>query len=227
MTIDQARRLQTMTRWHRRLAVFIMAWLVLLAGTGILVNHASDWGLDRKPLPGVIQYGVYGIEAANTDYCRAFPAAGSECGNLFADLELPEGRLLLGEHSMFLFDASGQLVEKVSAAQAGLEALEAGAVRGAAVYLRGGSDTVLTDPNLFDFRVVDSSAVPPTDSGDWQEKGDVPATISWERLLLDLHAARFLGSYAKAFNDLAAGSILLLALSGGLLYRARRKVNGV
>ena len=55
MTIDEAKRLKTLTRWHRRLAVFVGLWLVVLAVTGTLINHAHDWGLDRVALPGSLQ----------------------------------------------------------------------------------------------------------------------------------------------------------------------------
>ena len=51
-------------------------------------------------------------------------------------------------------------------------------------------------------------------------------SISWERLLLDLHAARFLGPLARVFNDVAAAVILLLVVSGFWLYFVRRKYNG-
>jgi uncharacterized iron-regulated membrane protein len=47
------------------------------------------------------------------------------------------------------------------------------------------------------------------------------AQITWERFFLDLHAARFLGSFSRVFNDLMAGLILLLALSGFWLHRMK------
>ena len=50
MTIDQARRLQIIARWHRRIALLVMAWLGFLALTGLFINHASGWGLDRARL---------------------------------------------------------------------------------------------------------------------------------------------------------------------------------
>jgi uncharacterized iron-regulated membrane protein len=44
-------------------------------------------------------------------------------------------------------------------------------------------------------------------------------------LLLDIHAARFLGPAARVFNDLMAALILILAISGLWLYSAKRKSN--
>jgi hypothetical protein len=50
--------------------------------------------------------------------------------------------------------------------------------------------------------------------------------VSWERFLLDLHAARFLGPLAVWFNDLAAVLILVLAMSGAWLGRLKRRASG-
>ena len=46
--------------------------------------------------------------------------------------------------------------------------------------------------------------------------------ISWERLLLDLHAARFLGPLAGLFSDLMALLIVVLAVTGYWTYRLTR-----
>jgi hypothetical protein len=63
MTIDGFKRLQFLARWHRRIALLVCIWLVALAATGLLINHANDWGLDRSPLSASLQKLVYGFEA--------------------------------------------------------------------------------------------------------------------------------------------------------------------
>jgi len=226
MTINQARRLQFVTRWHRRLAILVMAWLALLAASGILVNHAHDWGLDRKALADPLQRWLYGIEGSAESYCKTFPETGTECGQIFASLSLQSGNLLLSEHSLFLLDENGGLLEKISVASAGLARLEAGFSKGALVYLRGPEKTVQTDPDLLGFQALSELESGVLAGADWEKRQQQATGISWERFLLDLHAARFLGPLAKPFNDLAAGLILLLAASGAWLYRLRRRTNG-
>lgn len=223
MTISQARRMQLMARWHRRLAVFIMLWLAVLAVSGILVNHAHDWGLDRKPLPRSLQSSLYGIEHSRAGDCDGIPETGVNCEEVFAILELPTGRLLLAEHSLFLLDADGRLLEKLPLASTGLASLEAGYAREGNIYLRDGSTTVRTGPELLDFQVLDERESAALADVAWRQRGEQTGSISWERFLLDLHAARFLGPFAKAFNDLAAGVILLLLLSGTWLYWLKRR----
>jgi uncharacterized iron-regulated membrane protein len=226
MTIDKARRRQVVARWHRRFAVFISLWLVVLAASGTLVNHAHDWGLDQKPLSAPIQRFVYGFEPAGEDFCSGVVTPEFDCAGVFARLPLPASALLLGRDSLFLLDSSGQLVEKLAANHLGLGELEAGFSDGSQVYLRDGQKTILSDENLMDTMVLDPQAATALSSRNWQVRGEVTEAITWERFLLDIHAARFLGPLAKAFNDLVAGLILVLALSGVWLYRLKRKPNG-
>ena len=217
--------MRAMARWHRRVALFVMAWLAVLAFTGILVNHANDWGLDRKPLAGSLQRMVYGVENARPDFCANAPADIADCGSIFGSLAIPGGELLLAEHSLILLAEDGSLIETLPAGQTGLQRLDAAYAEGDAVYLRAAGDTVLTSPDLLDFEPVGSEQAGRLEGADWQVNDRV-AAITWERLLLDLHAARFLGPFAKAFNDIVGGLILLLALTGLWLHRLKNKANG-
>lgn len=215
--------MQVIARWHRRLAVLIMLWLAVLALSGTLVNHAHDWGLDRKSLPQALQASLYGIEHFPATDCGGTPEITADCGDIFAILDLPSGRLLLAGHSLFLLAADGRLLEKLPLGSTGLASLQAGYVSGDVIYLRDSSKTVRTGPELLDFEVLDERESAALADAAWRRRGEQTASISWERLLLDLHAARFLGPFAKAFNDLAAGLILLLLLSGTWLYWLKRR----
>lgn len=122
MPLNKARRKQFLNRWHRRIGITVAVWLLLLAISGLLINHAHDWGLDQSNIPGTLQSLLY-----------------------------------------------------------------------------------------------------PMTMGDEFEEA---AFISWERLVLDLHAARFLGSLALWFSDFMAGLLVLLSISGIWMWwwqAARRK----
>jgi uncharacterized iron-regulated membrane protein len=223
MTIDKARRRKAVARWHRRFAIFVSAWLVLLAFSGLLINHAHDWKLDSRPLPGMLQLGVYGVESGNSDFCEPLTADHIDCEQLFARFQLPVGVLLLGARDLFLLDDAGQLVEKMSVSQFGLTRLQAAFQEGTRVYLRGAEKVVQTTPDLIEGQVLDPAAVLELDEKDWQAARSPAEAITWERFLLDLHAARFLGPAARLFNDLMAAFILILAMSGLWMYLVNRK----
>lgn len=225
MTVDQARRRQLLVRWHRRMALVIFAWLGLLAISGMLINHAHDWGLDRAALPAGLQLHFYGVTRSNNDFCRKSLKIDADCQSVFGRLDWEGGSVLLAEHSLYLLDGADRLVEKLPVAQMGLSGLQGGFTDSERVYLRGAGATLVTDTEFMEFNLLaDNDAAMLVDDG-WQERAESEA-ITWERLLLDLHAARFLGPFAKVFNDVAAGLILLLVVSGFWLYLVRRNANG-
>ena len=219
MTVEQVKWLRFVARWHRRLALFVMLWLAALAVTGLLVNHANDWALDSAPLYPPVQRLVYGTVSAGENFCDGFPAAGADCRAIFARLEIAGGAVLLATHSLILVDDAGEPVERLPVGQAGLDTLKAAFASGDALYLSDGTQTVVTGPDLLDFTAVDTDRL---DGAEWIRPGASVDEITWERFLLDLHAARFLGPLAKAFNDLMAITILLLAVSGFWMHRIKR-----
>ncbi|NNK34253.1 MAG: hypothetical protein HKP02_14065 [Xanthomonadales bacterium] len=226
MTVDQAKRRKAAARWHRRIALFVAAWLAALALSGVLVNHAHDLGLDRKPLATPLQRWVYGIESEGEDFCETAPITGAECGHVFGRLALPAGELLLAAGGLFLLDGSGQLIERLAASQLGLVSLQAAYREADRFYFRDAERTVVSDPDLLNPAVLSAGEAAALDSRDWLVRDDSATAITWERLLLDLHAARFLGPFAKAFNDLVALLIIVLAVSGYRLHRLKRNGNG-
>lgn len=204
----------------------VVVWLVLLASTGLLINHAPGWGLDRKPLPAWLQSAVYGIESADGHYCESFPTLESDCASIFAMLDLDPGRLLLSAHSLYLVDGEGAVLEKLPVSELGLARLEAGMRDGSGLFLRDGEKVVQTDRELLEFDTLTAEEAARLSGEPWFRNSNTDKGVGWERLLLDLHAARFLGPLAVWFNDLAAGLILLLAVTGAWLARIKRKANG-
>jgi len=223
MTINGLRRLQFLARWHRRIALLACIWLVALAATGLLINHANDWGLDRSPLSASLQRLVYGIEPSGADLCGHVAAIDADCAEVFGRLALPGGELLLAPDRLHLLDVTGQLIESLPVSRLGLDGLEGGRREGDWIYLRNREQTVRTDPELLDWQVLDADSAAALSTESWQVPPAANEQITWERFLLDLHAARFLGPLGKAFTDLMAGLILLLAFSGAWLWWLKRR----
>lgn len=223
MTRNEARRLQAAKRWHRRLALAVALWLALLAITGSAVNRAHDWGLDRAQLPAFLQRGVYGIDHREEDPCAGLEPAPEACARAFARLDTAAGSILLTPHGAVLLDPDGRPVEELPAGQLGLARIDGGAAAGDRVYLRGADRAVAGDAELLELARVDPQEQDALRDLPWRQAGEQVAGITWERLLLDLHAARFLGPAAQWFSDLMAALILFLVVSGLRLYGARRR----
>jgi hypothetical protein len=217
------RRLQWLARWHRRIALLVAIWLVALAITGLLINHAHDFGLDSSRLPAPLQRLAYGIEVADTDFCGLRADIGPGCAVVFGRLSLPAGDLLLAPESLYLFDQAGRLIESLPVSQVGLIRLTGGLVGADGVLLRDRDRIVRADFDLLEWRALDGEVEPVAAAASWQTDSGAPDPITWERFLLDLHAARFLGPVASAFTDAMALLILLLAASGVWFWWLKRK----
>ena len=223
MTIDQARRRQAFARWHRRIALVVFAWLSALAATGFVINHAHDWGLDSKGLPAWLTERVYGVAAVDDSRCPSGIPSPSLCAAVFARLDLPSGPLLVTPDTILLFGHGGELIESLSATQIGLSRVEAALLEGRRIYLEGEGHAVSADLDLMTWNRLDPAALSRMADVRWQQRGEDTGAITWERFLLDLHAARFLGPAAVIFTDLVAGLILLLAGSGVWLWWLKRQ----
>jgi len=223
VTIDQARRLKLLARWHRRIALIVFAWVAALALSGVLINHANDLGLDRQPVAAPLQHLLYGIERDTENFCvfEALPAV--DCGKIFARLALPEGELWLSGDVLYLLGADGVLIEKIGVSQLGLGELQAGLIDSSDIYLRDAARVVETDAALLNWRALEPAAAARLEQQPWQFNGGVAREISWERLLLDLHAGRFLGPLASGFTDLMGLLILLLTVSGFWIWQLKRR----
>jgi len=223
VTIDIFRRLQWVTRWHRRIALLVCVWLVALAATGLLINHANDWGLDRSAVSAPLQRLFYGIEPASAEFCAQGADIGPACAAVFGRLSLPAGELLLAPDQLYLIDSAGQLLEAVPVSQLGLDSLTGGRAEPDGIYLRDRDRIVHSDFELMEWQALDEGIEPAPAGGAWQNRSEAAGAITWERLLLDLHAARFLGPLASAFTDFMAILILVLALSGTWLWWLKRR----
>jgi len=221
MTRKQARRLQSVRRWHRRGALVVAIWLAVLAITGSAINRAHDWGLDRAPLPGFIQRAVYGIETVAERPCAGLARAPQACDRAFARFTGAAGNVVLTPHEALLLAPDGALIEALPAGQLGLSRIDAGFAGGGRIYLRGGERIVSADTDLLELRAPDADEQVALRDAEWLRPASSAPPLTWERLLLDLHAARFLGPAARGFTDLMAALILVLVVSGLWLYRLR------
>ena len=238
-------------RWHRRTGILLALFLVLLASTGILINHADDFRFDRPVENSLVLawYGVdlpdqvVGIETANGwfsqvgkgIYWRDVRVANCAEGTFVGALWL-SGKFILGcRNELILLDKHGQTEETFSS------------LFGLPVPVTGlsitESDQVLVriehsnnDSLLYVFN-LDAAQWNPHKSAQthtWSHLTPLPddlkrnllsdysgSDISWERVLLDLHSGRLFGQIGRWVMDFVAIAMLVLAISGLWLWRVR------
>lgn len=231
---------------HRVVAINAMLFLLLLAVTGVILNHADGLGLSSTYPPGVMQRVLYGAKAPTVDsaYVAGDLLFASAAGELYVDaVKLAEtgqplkgavavrGGIVLATGTELLLATSGaELVERIAPElKASIDKL---GVRGRDAVLLVGQSLLVLDTGQMRLTEVDDSA----DANIlWSEPVVVTASqaqqiaaaagsrlFSWERLLLDLHSGRILPGVGRLLADLAALCLVYLCITGLLLWFRRR-----
>lgn len=232
-------------RSHRVVAIGAFSFLILLAITGLLLNHSDDLGLPHQYISGAVAKGLYGVEAPPID--AAFAAAESVfvtlSGTLYADIapvadDVGEIRgavasngiiVVVTDREVILTTREATLIERTDMASG--QQLHRVGLDGSRVIVE------LADGRFeFDYDQMQLLALEPATSDiAWSESvqpedeqlrqlGNATSgqIISWERVLSDLHSGRILPTVGRYLFDLAALCLLYLCISGVFLWFRRR-----
>ncbi len=247
MTRHKRRRVSTksMYQWHRYLGVSAALLVILLAITGLMLNHTSELALDKSYITSPALLNHYGIEQPRAS--RSFAAGQHWISQWGKQLYLDEsplgkfsepltGAILLQDmlvislkNSLLLYTPDGELIEKMGAAQ-GIppRILAIGTSDENRLLLKSAKGIHVADEALLDWQPVAAA------TASWSQPTTLPAPLnhslarsarhgrlSVERVVLDLHSGRILGNAGVWIMDTAAILLLFLAFSGSWLWLMR------
>lgn len=238
-----ARLLRSIFLWHRYLGLLAAVFVVLLAVTGVLLNHTEALRLDQRQVhaPWLLRW--YGIPQPVLVTARAgrhrllsdgealqlddHPVSLPRPGRLTAALALDDLLLVGREHDLLLLTPEGELADRLPLPVRALARDEE-----ERIWVLGDQGPLRLDEAL-------TEAAPDTPRGNlaWQRArtlraGEAPELRrSWqgpglplERVLLDLHSGRFFGGRLGVWlMDAAALMMLFLALSGSWIWLDRKR----
>ena len=236
MSLRTRRSLRSVYVWHRWLGVISALIVLMLAATGLLLNHSHELQLDSRYISNAATLNWYGVRA--TPPREGFLVGGhwiSTTGDrLFLDAKPvveAHGSLLTAAscdglimaifpESVLLLTSAGGIVETLHG-----EALPG--VIAAAVF-DDGSPVIETDGGRFrsNCQLLEwmpfAGSMPartspqpiPADVASRVAQAAAAMTISREKLLVDLHSGRLFGRYGPLAMDAAAIGFMALALSG-------------
>ncbi len=227
--------------WHRYIGLSAALLVVVLAISGILLNHAGGLALKQRYVHGGWLLDWYGMHAPTPDAGWSLPGRGEPVGLLggrlfigetLTGIELPDlrGALTMPEFivaassdSLLLLSPRGEQLDRLDRL-AGLPHGEVRRIGMIAGRLAAGigAGRYVADDDLLNWRPL------PTGSRvAWSESRALPDPLAqrlredyrehlldWERVLLDLHSGRILGQGGVWLMDAAAIMLLLLAMSG-------------
>jgi len=232
-------------RWHRRMGLVSALFVILLASTGLLLNHGNDLGLDRRSLPTsflsrfyqieppeLLSYTAAGQHISQVDGRQLFIADRpvAECrGDLVGAIAIDETLLLACEQELLLLTATGELIDQLDPLSGMPLPLRALGICGREACWQSGQQSWAIDTDTMIWRetrqiitdVSTSSAVPPQLSR--QLLSSYRSDITWERWLQDLHSGRLLGPVGPWLVDLMAILFVVIAATGVLMWSLGRK----
>lgn len=231
--------------WHRNIGIMIVCFALLLAVTGILIQHSHTFKLDHTYISNRFILSWYGVEADPISSYRTNSHWISHAGHQlylneqvilghYSDLdgatEFEEGIAIISNKSLILIDHEGKLIDTLSP-QNGLPEPMLGIANGLAQpVLRGAHRYWESNRHFTQWRPYEgihpvwiTPTETPHDIATQIQKHNISTAISFERFLLDLHSGRLLGSVAVYFMDGVAIAIILLGFSGIYVWNGRRK----
>lgn len=242
-------KLRSFYIWHRYMGVSAAVFALLLAITGVILNHTERFRLDNHYVQSDWILDWYGIHAPSE--LLTFEAGDRYVTlmgeHLYLDTREIEGRYrhLVGaarvgenlvvavDNNVLLLTPDGELIERLQ----GKDGVPSGMQRigvdaSGDLVIEGGHDLYQPDRDFLNWQHWDSDPL----LVDWMTPVTLTATIRSslqhhyrgevlpvERVLLDLHSGRFFGRAGPWVIDAAAVILILLSLSGGWMWLRRRR----
>ncbi|MFT5704493.1 MAG: hypothetical protein ACI8SK_000440 [Shewanella sp.] len=231
--------------WHRGFGIFSALFVLLLAITGVLINHSHHLDIDTAHVKQAWLLDDYGIKpSAQINIYQTSPLLASSDNLVWIDKNLvveanstingivPFGDMIIAIDSdnLYLISAEGELLEKQDLSTGLPSGLTAIAHDGH-IWINTDNGSYMADEDLIEWTQTTSFApiawVEPltattnvTVSNETQEISLLARShhLTWERVLLDIHSGRFFGTLGPWFMDLVALALIFMSLSGVYLW---------
>lgn len=220
--------------WHRRIGLLALVLVVVLAVTGIMLNHTEQIGLDVHYVQSSVVLDWYGLEPEGEP--QTYRSKGHSISQWQQSIYF-DGRLISSseqtlrgvvnveplivaafENELLLLSEQGDLVERITTRFDAISRI--GRRQGQAV-LATEAGYYRADENIIDWTEIGAVGVI------WSEPVSIDETerealrrayrgegLSMERVILDLHSGRLFGAYGVYVMDAAAIALLWLSFSG-------------
>lgn len=247
---NKAIALRTLARWHRSLGLAGALFVLLLAVTGILINHSASITLEKRYIDSPWFLDVYGIEPPVVNesfrvhdrwisrvdkqiYLDDRPIAFTE-DSILGALQQDQTIVLATSKRLLLLDFQGNLWDSLGREHGVPTPLSRLGSSGGSVAVQAGDVRYHVDLNSLRWTKQAKQSV------HWSQAEALPSAVqtqigaqarrrmlSLDRVVRDLHSGRILGSWGVWLMDVIAFVFLLLTASGiWVWWRARQEFGG-
>lgn len=232
--------------WHRRVGLIAFILVIILAITGILLNHTERFKLDESYINSSWLLNWYGIEPEDepVSYKAGRHIISAWQHQLFFDdkaiLQLNQTMhgAMTGEqfivialdNEIILLSFEGEFIERVSTSISFSNIQRLGMKYNRPVIETSDPLYYMADEHILDWDVITNDEI------EWVKKYTLSETekeklllayrgngLKLERVILDLHSGRIFGQYGIYIMDAAAIALLWLSISGLWVWNSRRR----
>lgn len=231
--------------WHRRIGLVAIILVVILAITGIMLNHTTALKLDQNYIESSFLLGWYGLEpegeAISYDvgehvitvldhqvFFNTYPVTTTE--QVFHGAVKAEQLIVLAfDTELVLLTHDGELVERMPTGQSFSDIKRIGIKYNRPVIETSDPYYYMADEHILDWDVIINQDIAWADKTTLDDSTMTVLLESFrgrglplERVILDLHSGRIFGQYGTYIMDAAAIALLWLSCSGLWVWWRRR-----
>lgn len=232
--------------WHRRIGLCVLLLVIILAVTGIMLNHTEDFKLDETYVnnPWILDW--YGIEAEDepVSYRVDNHVISAWQNQLFFDnrpittlqqnmhgaIGAEQFIVVALDNEIILLSYEGELVERVSTSISFSNIQRLGTKYKRPVIETSEPLYYIADEHILDWDVMINEGIEWTQQYNLNDNEYQQLLVAYrgnglklERVILDLHSGRIFGQYGIYLMDAAAIGLLWLSLSGLWVWYSRRQ----
>ena len=228
---------------HRYIGLSAALFVVIISLTGILINHTHSFSLDKHYIQSPVILSWYGIE--QPEHLYGFQIGehwiyqwedtlffsdrqiGHTDYNLVGAIKTSQFSAVATNEELWLLTLDGELIEKLTSPAEKLGDISLIGQYNDHIIVATANGNFQADNDLVAWHQVQQKDIT------WSELAKLPDTLSqqtlnqthsitWERLLLDLHSGRIAGIGGVYFTDFVALILIFLALSGIVFWFGQR-----
>lgn len=236
--------------WHRRVGLLALVLVIILAITGIMLNHTERFKLDETYVNNSWLLGWYGIEpeekpisfqVTNNDTRHVISAWQNQL--FFDDIAITTLQQTMHgaitaeqffvvalDNEIILLSFDGEFIERLSTSISFSNIQRLGMKYKRPVIETSEPLYYMADEHILDWDVIVNEGIEWTEKYTLNESEHEQLLIAYrgsglklERVILDLHSGRIFGIYGIYIMDAAAIALLWLSLSGLWVWSSRRR----
>jgi len=236
--------IRTLLSLHRYFGLSVAIVAIHLSITGILLNHTNDIGIDKNYINSSTVLGWYGISQPtsirghkldehwisqwNDDLYFNQKIIGQSINPLRGATTTQHFYALATSETIWLITIDGDIIEKINAPGEKLGDIIQVGHQDKFLVIKTEQGLFKADADLVSWQPIENTNII------WSAMDKIPAqlsdaiftqghSISWERVLLDMHSGRIVSQGGTLLIDLAGVLLILLAVSGTIIWYKRRR----